>query len=735
MEVDPARAAGSCEQDGVTYWFCSRHCLEKFRAAPDQYAGRPAALVPLAGAREGYTCPMHPAVRQPGPGACPECGMDLEPSPGLAGTESSAGLVGMTLRFWVSLALSLPVVVLAMAGRSGWEWVELGLATPVVWWGGWPFFQRGWASVVSRRLNMFTLIALGTGVAYVYSVIAVLAPNVFPAASQPGGGVPVYFEAAAAITTLVLLGQLLELRARRRTSAAIHALLGLTPKTARRLQADGREVDVPVGEVKRGDRLRVRPGEKVPADGVVQEGTGTVDESMMTGEPMPVAKQAGDPVIGGTINSAGSLVMQAERVGGDTLLAGIVRLVGDAQRSRAPIQRLADVVAAWFVPVVLVVAAITFLVWAGWGPEPRLARALVNAVAVLIIACPCALGLATPMSIMVGVGRGATAGVLIKEAGALELLAKVDTLLVDKTGTLTEGKPRLVGVMAEDELELLRLAAGLELASEHPLAAAIIAGARDRGVSPAKAEQFESTAGRGVTGTVEGRRVIVGTEPPGLDFSHWTSSAEAWRRDGRTVVFVAVDGRPLGLLGVADPVKESTLEAVRWLRQDGVRIVMVTGDHRITADVVAHQLGLDEVEAGVLPAQKCDVVKRWQQSGHCVAMAGDGINDAPALAQADVGIAMGNGTDVAMESAGVTLVKGDLRGIVKARRLSRATMRNIRQNLWFAFGYNALSVPVAAGVLYPFCGWLLSPMLAAAAMSLSSVSVVSNALRLRRVKL
>ena len=759
MSVDPARAAGEHEHQGRTYYFCSRHCLEEFRAHPQQYLGgavvqlMPAAPRPAPAAL--YPCPMHPEVVQSQPGACPKCGMALEPQTATAEEEVNPELEDMQRRFWASLALTAPVFFLAMSdlipgqpvqhalGARLITWIQLALATPVVLWGGWPFFERGWASLVNRSLNMFTLIALGTGTAYVYSLVAALAPGIFPASFRGHGGeVAVYFEAAAVITTLVLLGQVLELKARSRTASAIKALLQLAPKTARRLRADGGEEDVPLEQVEVGDRLRVRPGEKVPVDGVVLEGTSSVDESMVTGEPIPAEKAPGSRVTGGTVNGTVSLVLRAERVGRDTLLARIVQMVSEAQRSRAPIQRLADVVAGYFVPAVVLTAVITFVVWAVAGPEPRLAHALVNAVAVLIIACPCALGLATPMSIMVGTGRGALAGVLIKNAEALEVLEKVDTLVVDKTGTLTEGKPRLTSVVVAsggDEGELVRLAASLERASEHPLAAAIVAGAAERGVTLAEAKEFQSVTGKGVRGMVDARAVALGTrallEELGVAVGGLAESAEALRRDGQTVVFVAVDGKAAGLVGVADPIKASTPEAIRLLHADGVRLVMLTGDSRTTAEAVARKLGIDQVMAEVLPEQKGEVVKKLQREGRVVAMAGDGVNDAPALAQAQVCIAMGTGTDVAMESAGVTLVKGDLRGIARARRLSRATMRNIRQNLFFAFVYNTLGVPIAAGVLYPFFGLLLSPMIAAAAMTFSSVSVISNALRLRRVAL
>jgi Cu+-exporting ATPase len=663
-------------------------------------------------------------------------------------------LVDMTRRFWISLALTVPLLVLAMSeivpGLEGrriserlLDWIEFGLATPVVLWGGRPFFERGWRSIVNRSLNMFTLIATGTGTAYLYSLIATMFPGIFPASFRgPGGGVAVYFEAASAITTLVLLGQVLELRARRQTSSALRTLLGLAPKTAQLRREDGTEVDVPLDRVRPGDRLRVRPGEKVPVDGVVLEGASSVDESMITGEPIPAEKGPGSRVTGGTVNGTGGFVMRAERVGSNTLLAQIVRMVSEAQRSRAPIQRLADVVSSYFVPAVVVIAVVTFVVWALVGPQPRLAHALVNAVAVLIIACPCALGLATPMAIMVGTGRGAMAGVLIRNAEALEILEKVDTLVVDKTGTLTEGKPRLTSLVPLDamkDVDVLCLAASLEQSSEHPLAAAIVAAARARGLELAEARDFQSLPGKGVLGTVGGSRVALGNrkllEELKIDSTNLRARAEALEHEGQTVMFVAVEGRLAGLLGVADPIKPSTPEAIRMLQADGIHIVIVTGDNPITAQAVARQLGLSEVMAGVLPDQKGEVVKRLQAAGRVVAMAGDGINDAPALAQAHVGIAMGTGTDVAMESAGATLVKGDLRGIARARRLSRATMRNIRQNLFFAFIYNSLGVPLAAGVLYPVFGLLLSPMIASAAMTFSSVSVIANALRLRRVPL
>ena len=704
--------------------------------------------------RTEYVCPMHPQIVRDAPGSCPICGMALEPRT-VTGDEENAELRDMSRRFWVSVALSVPLLVFVMGDmlpgqplRHGLSsrligWLQLVLATPVVLWGGWPFFARGWASIVNRSLNMFTLIALGTGTAYVYSVVAALAPGMFPESFRTHGGeVELYFEAAAIITTLVLLGQVIELRARSQTSSAIKALLGLTPKTARRLRDDGGEEDVSLDEVRPGDRLRVRPGERVPVDGVVLEGTSAVDESMVTGEPVPVEKAPSSRVTGGTVNGTGGFVMRAERVGSDTLLAQIVRMVSEAQRSRAPIQRLADTVSAYFVPAVVAVALISAAVWSLLGPEPRMAYALVNAVAVLIIACPCALGLATPMSIMVATGRGAMAGVLIKNAEALEILERIDTLVVDKTGTLTEGRPRLVSLVTAPghaESDLLILAASLERGSEHPLAAAIVAGAEERKLTLSAAKDFRSVTGKGVAGRVEGRTVVLGNhrliQDLGVPIGDLAERADALRREGQTAMFVAVDGRIAGLVGVADPIKESTPEALRLLRESGVRVVMLTGDSRATAETVARKLGITEIEAEVLPDQKSAVVKRLQAEGRIVAVAGDGINDAPALAQAHVGIAMGTGTDVAMESADITLVKGDLRGIARARRLSQVTMRNIRENLFFAFVYNALGVPIAAGVLYPVFGLLLNPIIASAAMSFSSVSVIFNALRLRRLAL
>jgi len=703
-----------------------------------------------------YVCPMHPEIVRLEPGSCPICGMALERRIAIAGEEENPELISMTRRFWVSLVLTLPVFTLAMSemipsqpihhalGFRMVTWLQLVLATPVVLWGGWPFFERGWQSIVNRSLNMFTLIAMGTSVAYLYSLIATLFPESLPDAFRGHSGQPpLYFEAAAVITTLVLLGQVLELRARSHTSSAIKALLNLAPKTARMLRADGSEADVPLEYVAAGDRLRVRPGEKIPVDGVVLEGQSAVDESMVTGEPMPVEKQPDSRVIGGTVNSTGSFVMKAERVGMETLLGQIVRMVSEAQRSRAPIQRLADTVSSWFVPAVIGIAILAAIVWGVWGPDPRLAHALLVATAVLIIACPCALGLATPLSIMVGTGRGAAAGVLIKNAEALEAFEKVDTLVVDKTGTLTEGKPRLATTTALSgftEAEVLRLAASLEGSSEHPLAAAIVAGAKERKLRLSQAHDFRSLTGRGVTGTIDGRKVTLGNrrlldEMQVNTGTLTTTRAEELRREGHTVMFVAIDNQLAGLISVADPIKESTVDAIRKLHEEGIRIVMLTGDNQTTAEAVARKLHIDQVIADVLPEQKKDMVQHLQKEGRIVAMAGDGINDAPALAQAHVGIAMGTGTDVAMESAGVTLVKGDLRGLAQARRLSRGTMRNIRQNLFLAFIYNMLGVPIAAGVLFPVFGLLLNPMIASAAMSLSSVSVIANALRLRRLAL
>ncbi len=819
MQVEPNTAAEKYEYKGQTYFFCSQDCLAKFKEDPEKFLkpqphehhdhmqaaphmhghpgqahghahatpgetdrvdhgtyvcpmdtevreSRPGACPKCGMALEPatpsapsvkteYVCPMHPEIVRPEPGFCPICGMALEPRTVTLEEEVNPELVNMRRRFWVGVILSVPIALLAMsdmipgqpvqriASPQILNWLQLVLATPVVLWGGWPFFQRGWASIVNRSLNMFTLIAIGVGTAYVYSVVATLFPHLFPQSFRGHSGeVGVYFDAAAVITTLVLLGQVLELRARSKTSRAIKALLGLAPKTARLIRDDGTEVDVPLDQVKPGDRLRVRPGEKIPVDGIVIDGATSVDESMITGEPIPVEKTKGSKVTGGTVNGTGSFIMRAERVGSDTLLAQIVRMVAEAQRSRAPIQKLADVVAGYFVPAVVLVALLTFIVWALFGPEPAMAYALVNAVSVLIIACPCALGLATPMSIMVGMGRGATAGVLIKNAEALEVLEKIDTLVVDKTGTLTEGKPRLISVIpvrGQDEVELLFLAASLERGSEHPLAAAIVKGAEERRVKLAETREFRSITGKGVVGSVDGKKVVLGNakllEELNIKAGELWGQSEELRKEGQTVMYVVVDGAIAGLLGVADPVKQSTPEAIGLLHEDGIKIVMLTGDNRTTAEAVARRLGIDQIQAEVLPEQKVEVVKRLQAEGRMVAMAGDGVNDAPALAQAHVGIAMGTGTDVAMESAGVTLIKGDLRGIAKARRLSRATMRNIRENLFFAFIYNVLGIPIAAGVLYPFFGVLLSPVIASVAMTFSSVSVIGNALRLNKLPL
>jgi Cu+-exporting ATPase len=748
MKVDPHTAKHRAEHAGRTYYFCSAGCREKFLADPLRYLHKdqkPPAAVP-----EGtiYTCPMHPEVRQVGPGSCPICGMALEPLLATADSGPNPELVDMTRRFWIGLALTLPVLALDMGQhvlgldlvpRGTANWIQLTIATPVVLWAGWPFFVRGWRSVVSGNLNMFTLIAMGTGVAWLYSLVATLIPEIFPSAFRDHHGVVgVYFEAAAVITVLVLLGQVLELRAREHTSGAIKALLDLAPKTARRMADDGSESEVSLDSVAVGDRLRVRPGEKVPVDGVVLEGRSSLDESMVTGESMPVTKQAGDKVIGSTINQSGALVVRAEKVGRETLLARIVQMVAEAQRTAAPIQRLADQVSGWFVPLVIAIAIVAFAAWAIFGPEPRYTYGLVAAVTVLIIACPCALGLATPMSIMVGVGRGAELGILVRHAAALERMEKVDTLVVDKTGTLTEGKPAVTAVVPvanQDEKGLLRLAASVERASEHPLAAAIVAAATARDIELADVSDFDSPTGKGVVGKVDGRRVAIGSAKflaeLGVIVGALNADADKLRRDGATAIFVAIDGQPAGIFAIADPIKPTTKDALKALASDGIRILMLTGDNRTTAEAVARQLGIDEVRAEVLPDQKSAVVKDLQQQGRIVAMAGDGVNDAPALAAADVGIAMGTGTDVAIESAGITLVKGDLSGIVRARRLSVATMRNIRQNLFFAFAYNAAGVPVAAGVLYPFFGILLSPVIGAAAMAASSVSVVANALRLR----
>ncbi|GGE12750.1 copper-translocating P-type ATPase [Polymorphobacter glacialis] len=754
MSVDPHTAAHRADHDGHPYYFCSAGCRTKFVADPAKYL-TPAELQSHEPVPEGtiYTCPMHPQIRQVGPGACPICGMALEPAVITAETPPNPELADFTRRFWIGLALTIPVFILEMGGHlfdighliapQISNWIQLLLATPVVLWAGWPFFERGWRSIVNRSLNMFTLVAMGTGVAWAYSVVATVAPDVFPPAfRRMDGAVAVYFEAAAIIVVLVLLGQLLELRAREATGGAIRALLDLAPKTARRLKPDGSDEEVSLGLVVAGDALRVRPGEAVPVDGTVTDGHSTIDESMVTGESMPVTKSVGDTVIAGTINQTGALAMRADKVGSDTMLARIVQMVADAQRSRAPIQRLADQVAGWFVPAVIAVAVLAFIVWATFGPEPRFTFGFVAAVTVLIIACPCALGLATPMSIMVGVGRGAAAGVLVKNAEALERMEKVDTLLVDKTGTLTEGKPKVVAIepfSGITETEVLRFAAAVERPSQHPLAAAIVSEAAARELAVETATEFDAPTGKGVIGTVAGRRVAIGNpaylSELGVDTGALSEAADRHRREGATAILVAVDGKAAGVIAIADPVKQSTPSALAALKAEGIRVIMVTGDNRVTAEAVARRLGLHEVEADVLPDAKSAVVARLKAEGRVVAMAGDGVNDAPALAAADVGIAMGTGTDVAIESAGVTLVKGDLNGIVRARRLSHATMRNIRQNLFLAFVYNAIGVPVAAGVLYPSFGLLLSPAIAAAAMALSSISVVGNALRLRSAEL
>ncbi|WP_320203150.1 heavy metal translocating P-type ATPase [Agrobacterium rosae] len=755
MSIDPSIANHSLIDNGHTYHFCSAGCKAKFEGDPAAYLAKNAAAAPPEVAEGAlWTCPMHPEVRRGKPGSCPICGMALEPLVVTAQSGPSPELADMTRRFWVGLVLALPVFVLEMGShllpalhdlvptRTS-IWIQLVLATPVVLWCGWPFFERAWASLVNRSLNMFTLIAMGTGVAWAYSMVAALTPGVFPAAFRGmDGSVNVYFEAAAVITVLVLLGQVLELRAREQTSGAIKALLNLAPKVARRIAEDGTEEDVAVDAVVRGDRLRVRPGEIVPVDGIVEDGRSSLDEAMVTGESMPVTREAGDHVIGGTLNQTGALVIRAEKVGRDTMLSRIVQMVADAQRSRAPIQRMADKVSGWFVPLVIGFAVLAFVAWGLWGPEPRFAHGLIAAVSVLIIACPCALGLATPMSIMVGVGKGAGAGVLIKNAEALERMEKVDTLVVDKTGTLTEGRPSVIKVFAAqgfDEDQILRLAAGVEKASEHPLARAIVAAAEKKEIVVPPVTGFDSPTGKGVFGAVEGKRIVLGNasflKENGVDASALSETADTLRHDGATAIYIAVDGRSGGIFAIADPVKATTAEALRALRADGIRIVMLTGDNRTTAVAVAGKLGIDIVEADVLPDQKSAVVNRLKAEGRVVAMAGDGVNDAPALAAADVGIAMGSGTDVAIESAGITLLKGDLMGIVKARRLSEATMANIRQNLAFAFVYNAAGIPIAAGVLYPTFGLLLSPIIAAAAMALSSVSVIANALRLRGLKL
>jgi len=772
MSVDPATARHMAEHAGATYYFCCGGCREKFVADPMRFLAKaPAPAVhdhaahghahgahgargPAKQAPEGaiYTCPMHPEIRQDRPGACPICGMALEPELAAEVAGPNAELVDMTRRFWAALALSIPLVALAMGGHlvdlhrllpeALSNWIQLALATPVALWAGWPFFERGWTSLKTGNLNMFTLIAMGVGVAWAYSVVATIAPDLFPSAFRGDhGAVAVYFEAAGVITTLVLLGQVLELRAREQTGGAIRALLDLAPKTARLVHGDGADEEVALDAIKVGDRLRVRPGEKVPLDGEVVEGRSAVDESMLTGESMPVGKGAGDEVIGGTMNGTGAFVMRADKIGRDTVLAQIVQMVAQAQRSRAPIQRLADQVSGWFVPLVIAVAGVAFVAWAIWGPEPRVAYGLVAAVSVLIIACPCALGLATPMSIMVGVGRGAHAGVLIRHAEALERLEKVDTVVIDKTGTLTEGKPRVTAVKAVGvgEDELLRLAAGLERGSEHPLAAAVVRAAQDRGLAPAKAEGFESVSGKGVSGVIDGRKVALGNsammQAEGVDVNALETMADEWRGEGATAIFAAIDGKACGVIAIADPIKPTTPDAVRALKDAGLRVVMLTGDNRATAEAVARKLGVAEIEAEVLPQDKSNTVARLREDGRIVAMAGDGVNDAPALAAADVGIAMGTGTDVALESAGIILLGGDLGRVVAARALSRATMRNIRQNLMFAFIYNAAGVPIAAGALYPAFDLTLSPVVAAAAMALSSVSVITNALRLRATHL
>ena len=792
MTVDPASAAGTHRHGGKTYYFCNPSCLERFKAEPAKFLGDTKASEPLtpgsdqaeyicpmdpeisqrgpgscpkcgmalepalsslSKTRTGYTCPMHSEIMRSEPGACPICGMALEPRE-ITGEEVNHELVDMTRRFWVSLAFTAPLLALMVSeffpsmplqkllGATAVSWIQFAIAAPVVVWAGWPFFDRGWISIRNRGLNMFTLIAIGTGAAFGYSLIALLFPSAIPESFYSHGVVPVYFEAAAVIITLVLLGQVLELRARSQTSSAIKGLLGMAPKTARIQREGGSEEDVSLEKVAIGDRLRVRPGEKVPVDGIVLEGRSAVDESMITGEPIPVEKESGAKVTGGTVNGTGGFVMRAERVGSDTMLSQIVRMVSEAQRTRAPIQRLADQVSSWFVPAVLLIAVATFLGWGFFGPEPRMAHGLINAVAVLIIACPCALGLATPMSIMVGTGRGAQAGVLIRKAEALEAFEKVDRLVVDKTGTLTEGRPKLVAVIPaanQDEKELLHAAASLERGSEHPLAQAILRGAEEKGIGPSNVEGFNSITGKGIGGTLNGKTILIGNaallDSSGVAHADLDVRADDLRKEGQTVMLVAIDGKAAGLLCVADPIKATASEALVALRKAGIQVAMLTGDNRATAEAVARQLGIDEVHAEVLPEQKASIVKELQASGHKVAMAGDGVNDAPGLARADVGIAMGTGTDVAMESAGVTLLKGDLRGIVRARHLSEATMKNIRQNLFFAFIYNCLGVPVAAGILYPFFGILLSPMIASAAMTFSSVSVIANALRLRRTEL
>ena len=753
MSVDPHTAEHRSQHAGKSWYFCSSRCQSKFEDDPEKYLGEKSAEAEPVAPGTMYTCPMHPEIRQQGPGDCPICGMGLEPEEVSLNDGPSAELTDMTHRFWIGLVLTLPVFLLEMGGHlTGLDhivspqisnWIQLLLATPVVVYCGWPFFVRGWKSVITRNLNMFTLISIGTGVALLYSLVATLMPQIFPGAfRQDDGSVAVYFEAAAVIVVLVLLGQVLELRAREKTSGAIKALLDLAPATARKLGEEGEESDVALEQVKVGDRLRVRPGDKVPLDGEVLEGSSNVDESMVTGEPLAVSKKAGSQVVGGSINQQGSFIMRADKVGRDTMLSQIVQMVASAQRSRAPIQGLADKVAGWFVPAVIVIAVIAFVVWSIYGPSPPMAFGLIAAVSVLIIACPCALGLATPMSIMVGVGRGAQIGVLIRDAEALERMEKVDTVVVDKTGTLTEGKPQVTQLVTADgfsDEDLMRYAAGLEKGSEHPLAHAILEKAKAMELKLSDAEDFDSPNGKGVTGKIDGKRVLLGNrllmESEDVDTSAFDKEADELRKDGATVIFAAVDGKVCGVLAIADPVKETTAAAIAALQKEGVRVVMLTGDNRTSAEAVARKLHIDEVEAEVLPEDKGKIVQRLKDEGRIVAMAGDGVNDAPALATADVGIAMGTGTDVAIESSGITLLRGDLMGIVEARKLSRATMRNIRQNLFFAFVYNAAGIPIAAGLLYPFTGILLSPIIAAAAMSLSSVSVITNALRLRVVKL
>ena len=769
MSVNPENAKATVEHAGKKFYFCGAGCAAKFKGDPAKYLitqsasqaqppsqfATPEGSAPMPATGTDYTCPMHPEISRPGPGSCPICGMALEPRTAAAAEGEDSELNSMTRRFWASVALAIPVLILGMSdlipgkpvqhllSARAVGFLQLLLATPVVIWAGWPFFERGWASLVNRSLNMFTLIALGTGTAYIYSVVAVLFPAIFPESFRDmNGAVPLYFEAAATITALVLLGQVLELRARSHTSSAIRALLKLSPKIARVVRADGTEIDVPIEHIAPGDTLRVRPGERVPVDGSVTDGSSSVDESLMTGEPIPVEKIAASRVIGGTVNGTGSFIMRADSVGSETLLAQIVRMVSEAQRSRAPVQKLADRVASYFVPAVVLIAIATFAIWAVVGPSPKMAHALLNAVAVLIIACPCALGLATPMAIMVGTGRAALAGILVKNAEALEILERVDTLVVDKTGTLTDGRPRVTTIIAapgSDESQVLRVAAALERASEHPLAAAILAAAKERNIAQTDITEFHSLTGKGVTGIVDARKSVLGNRAlfaeQAISIAALDTRAQSLESEGQTIMFVAADNTAIGLLAVADPIKPTTPEAIASLHQQGIRIVMLTGDSRATAESVGRKLGIKNIRAEILPAQKTEIVKALQAEGRIVAMAGDGVNDAPALSQANVGIAMGTGTDVAMESAGITLLQGDLRGIARARTLSRATMRNIRQNLFFAFAYNSIGVPIAAGILYPFFGLLLSPILASAAMTFSSVSVITNALRLRHVRL